>query len=116
MEAVLSLADGEPGVDEAGATEWFESFFDYFPYDGSPVRDLSSINDLEWAALTPLVAAMQTACRETPSNISEAELKASGWPAKIAPIAAEALAVFLARGRFSEDVEEATPSSPVPWP
>jgi len=116
MEAILGLTAGDADVDEAGATEWFEGFFDYFPYEGPAVRDVTAISDEEWAALAALLLLMQAACRETPSNISEAELKASGWPARIAPIAAETLSVFLVRGRFSEELEEQTPSSPIPWP
>lgn len=94
--------------------EWFECFFDFFPYEGPAVRDVSSISDEEWESLSPLLSAMQAACRETPSDISEKDLKASGWPTRIAPIAAKTLDVFLARGRFSEEIEEQSPSSPVP--
>jgi len=116
MEAILCLAEGDEGVDAAGATEWFEIFFDYFPYDGALVRDNSSIDDGEWEALTSLLTVMQIACRETPSRMSETELKATGWPSRVAPTAAAILNVFLARGRFSEDVEEETPTSRHPWP
>ena len=116
MEAVLSLMEGDEGVDAAGATEWFETFFDYFPYDGVPTRDNSSIDDREWEALTSLLTVMQIACRETPSRLSETELKATGWPSLIAPTAAASLKVFLVRGRLSENVEEGTPTPPQPWP
>jgi hypothetical protein len=116
MEAVLGLAEGDAGVDAAGATEWFEMFFDFFPYDGQPVRDVSTVDDEEWDALMPLLRAMQSACHETPRHMSDAELKASGWPNRIAPIAAAALKTLLARGRFSEDAEEAASSSPTAWP
>lgn len=116
MEAILGLTAGDADVDEAGATEWFERFFDFFPYEGPAVRDVSAINDEEWAALSPLLSAMQTAFRETSSNVSEKELKAGGWRMRIAPIAVKTLSVFLARGRFSEDFEEQAPSTPVSWP
>ena len=116
MEAILGLIDGDEGVDQVGATEWFEIFFDEFPYDGAPPRDNSAIDDGEWAALAPLVTAMQAACRDTPARMSNAELKASGWPQRIAPIARQALRAFQARGRFSEEVEEQAPSLAKPWP
>lgn len=116
MEAILGLSEGDAGVDKSGTTEWFESFFDYFPYDGPEVSDVTSINGEEWSALTSLLAVMQTAFSETSGDIAGAELIVTGWPARIARIAAETLSVFLARGRFSEEAEEQTPSSPAHWP
>ena len=36
MEEIWSLSQGNVGVDTSGPIEWFESFFDYFPYKGEP--------------------------------------------------------------------------------
>jgi hypothetical protein len=34
MEELLALSEGDDGVAAAGATGWFESFFDHFEYEG----------------------------------------------------------------------------------
>lgn len=118
MEELLDLSQGERCLDDSGAVEWFESFFDHFPYAGSTAPNflLSTFTEDELAALSPVVAAMQAALVDTPRFVTNAQLLASGWPRRIAPLAEAALATFLTRGRFSEEVEEEAPSSPVPWP
>jgi len=52
---------------------------------------------------------MEQAAGATSSGVTEHELNTSGWPRRIAPIAAAAVAVFLQRGRSNEDFEEAEP-------
>lgn len=116
METLLSLAHGEKEVMEFGAGEWFESFFDHFPYEGAANQDNTAITESEWLALAPVLEAMQRACETTPSKIAEQDLIATGWPARVAPMAKQALEVFRRRGRFSEEVEEDVPSSKVRWP
>lgn len=34
MEEIWDLSRGDLGVHEAGPSEWFETFFDLFPYEG----------------------------------------------------------------------------------
>lgn len=118
MEELLGLSEGDRGLDDTGAQEWFESFFDHFPYAGSTAPNflLSTFTEEELAALSTVVAAMQAALIDTPKQVTNAQLLVSGWPARIAPLAATALATCMARGRFSEEIEEEAPSSPVPWP
>jgi hypothetical protein len=36
MEQMLGLARGDAEVSEVGPDEWFETFFDWFPYEGEP--------------------------------------------------------------------------------
>jgi hypothetical protein len=43
MEEILTLSEGDTGVAECGPTEWFELFFDWFPYEGE---------DLYYGAMT----------------------------------------------------------------
>lgn len=59
---------------------------------------------------------MNAAAKSTPQHVTEAELIASGWPERIKAVAQEALLLMLVRGRFSEEVEENEPSSPVSGP
>lgn len=54
METLLSLAHGEKEVMEFGAGEWFESFFDHFPYEGAANQDNTAITESEWLALAPV--------------------------------------------------------------
>jgi hypothetical protein len=49
-------------------------------------------------------------------NATVEQVISSGWPNRIAPFAKKALDVMLSRGRFSDEVEEDEPSTPVPWP
>ena len=116
MEDLLCLSEGDEDVTAKGAGEWFESFFDHLPREGSDYRDNSSISGTEWTALAPVVETMQLARQNAPSRISDEDLIASGWPTRVARLAKSALDAFLERGRFSEDVEEDEPSSPIPWP
>jgi hypothetical protein len=108
-EALSYLSKGVDGARWEGLGEWFESFFDYFPYEGSDYRANSAICESEWTVLRPLIGAMQQAYRDTGIS-SDEELMASGWPERIAPLAQAALEVFTSRGRFSEESEEEAPS------
>jgi len=51
-----------------------------------------------------------TACDATHPLISDEDFIASGWPERIKPAAEKALLLLLARGRFSEESEETSPS------
>lgn len=76
--------------------------------------------------MTPAeIAAVKEVCRLMQAAIADTaiskyptveEITRTGWPQRIAPVAKVALELMLERGRFSEEVEEAEPSSPIPWP
>jgi hypothetical protein len=117
MEEIWGLARGDLGVHEAGPTEWFETFFDWFPYEGEP-EWYPAMTAEEEAAVRTVCKLMQLAVADAaiPKNPTIEQVIGSGWPERIAPFAQKALDVMLARGRFSEDEEEVEPSTPVPWP
>ena len=118
MEELLGLSEGDRHVRAIWPTEWFESFFDYFDYNGMvhPRAQLSTISNEEWGRLVVVVSLMQEALHDTPNEMTDNELIATGWPERIAPVAKNALTVFMQRGRFSEELEEIEPSSPEQWP
>jgi hypothetical protein len=125
MEALWIRSLGVESVDAAlGAKEWFESFFDWLPYQGPTPRDNTAITPGEYAAVDGVLAIMQRAYSETPIGFTrrgkftptDEQLLASGWPERVAPVAKAALEMFCKRGRFSEDVEEDSPSSLQRWP
>lgn len=117
MEEIWGLSTGNDGVTSSGPTEWFESFFDQFPYEGEPDCYPAMVPE-EVTAVRDVVRVMQRAAIDP--NISKMptveEVTRSGWPERVAPAAKRALDVMMRRGRFSEDVEEAEPSNLVPWP
>lgn len=118
MEEVWQLSKGDLGVREAWSpVEWFESFFDHFPYEGEPTWYPAMSGD-EANAVRAVCKLMQLAVDDPaiPKNPSVEEITSSGWPARIAPVAKKALDLMLTRGRFSEEFEEEEPSTPVPWP
>ena len=117
MEEIWSLSGGDKGVAASGPTEWFETFFDWFPYEGEP----------HWYPAMPAgeASAVRDVCKLMQQSIADTDISGdptveeiiqTGWPERIAPTAQRALNLMLVRGRFSEDEEEAEPSSPIPWP
>lgn len=112
MEALEVLASGNAGVRNVGAVDFFEIFYDFSPYHetGQPLSN-SAISEAEWAVLGAVRDLMDEACSGIPVQVEDAELIASGWPDRIRPTAEMALSLMRERGRFSEDVEEAMPST-----
>lgn len=117
MEEIWGLSRGDIEVAESGPTEWFETFFDWFPYEGEP----------DWyPAMTPEEArAVREVCKLMQQAIADTDISKhptveditrTGWPERIAPTAKRALDILLVRGRFSEDEEQAEPSGPILWP
>ena len=117
MEEIWGLSRGNAGVQASGAVEWFESFFDWFPYEGEPTWYPAMTADEE-RAVWSVCKLMQQAVADPaiPKNPTVEQVTARGWPARIAPFAKTALDLMLKRGRFSEELEEDEPSNPIPRP
>ena len=117
MEEIWSLSEGNCGVDASGPVEWFESFFDWFPYEGEPDW-YPAMTAEEAYAVRDVCKLMQQAIadNEISKHPTAQEITQTGWPERIAPVAKRALDLMLARGRFSEEQEEAEPLGPTLWP
>jgi hypothetical protein len=114
MEELLCLVDWEEAL-EWGAGEYFNNFFDFFP-DKAPLYPNTALSDEESDALAAVLNLVDAAAKSTSQHVTADELITSGWPQKIKPAAAAALALMSRRGRFSEEHEEAVPSTCGPWP
>ena len=114
MEALLGLVDWREDLPSWGAGEYFEGVFDFLPY--RRIWPNSALTDAERLAVSKVHGMMAAACDSTPKFVTTDRLIATGWPVRIATAAEEALAIMLERGRFSEDEEEDTPSTPIAWP
>lgn len=115
MEELLGLAGGNENVRQIGADEYFEAFYDWVPHRGECIRPNSTLSQEEAALLLKVSIAVDEACDATPKLVSADEVIDTGWPERIKPLARSALDQMLKRGRFSEEVEEDEPSSPVLW-
>ena len=117
MDELCGLSRGDPGIHEAGPTEWFEAFFDWFPYEGEP-EWYPAMTPEEETAVREVCALMQQAISDP--DISKdptvEEVTRTGWPQRVAPAAKHALDLMLQRGRFSEEREEEEPSNSLPCP
>ena len=112
IDAVAVLAKGDDGVRKVGKAEYVESFFDMIDDDVSPSwRDMSTLTPAEVSCLASVLGLLLDACAATPQMCSDDEFIASGWPERIEPAAASALALMEQRGRFREDHEEDSPSN-----
>lgn len=110
MEELLYLADGEQAVLDMGYGEYLEAFFAWFPIEGAAYEN-SALNAHESAALLNLLPLVQEMYSSVPTGVGEADLIATDWPKRIAPVAQRALDIFSARGRFDEGVEELEPTT-----
>lgn len=117
MEEIWGLSKADVSVQDEGPAEWFESFFDYFPYEGEP----------DWyPAMTPEESiAVREVCRLMQQAVADADIPRrptvedivrTHWPRRIAPVAKQAVDLMMQRGRFSEETEEDEPSNRLPWP
>lgn len=109
MDQMADLARGNARVYRMGPWDYFECFFDWFPYEG-PWEPNPSMSADEVEACREVLAAMQAALAATPKRVELDELVETGWPERIRPLAERAVRILLARGRFDEDREEAEPS------
>lgn len=101
MAELSHLAQGDSAASARGFEEYFEAFFDNVPYEGPHPNCAMTVQ--EFAALERFLAAFRSACDDTPQTMSEAAFMATGWPARLAPLAREALEVFLVRGYLSNE-------------
>ena len=112
MEAVETLADGNDGVRREWPAEYFEAFYDWIPHRGDGgMRPNSAVTADERALLLEVSTTIDDACDATPGNMTADELIATGWPKRIQSVAQKALSLMRKRGRFSEKLEEETPSA-----
>ena len=111
MESLEPLANGDAGVRQCGASEWFNQFFDFVD-DKSPRdwRAYSTLTPDEVEALESVLRIINAACDDTPQMVSDDALVVSGWPGRVQPVASAALTQMRLRGRFREDAEETEPS------
>ena len=117
MEAVLTLAEGDKGVRAVGPSEYFEMFYDFIPHhrDGTMPPN-SALTQEERDLLADVRANLDQACDATPGIMDAEALVATGWPARVQPVAKRALAAMMKRGRFDEEREEDMPSATNLWP
>ncbi|ATY30817.1 hypothetical protein [Sphingomonas psychrotolerans] len=115
MEELWGHSRDHTWIKEVGAVEWFESFFDHFPYEGQPHGYPAMTTD-EATAVGAVCLTMQQAIADLPKNPTVQQIIHSGWPDRIRPVAQSALDLLTVRGRLAEEFEEAEPSSPIPWP
>src|ERR1700761_9564028 len=96
MEEIWGLSRGDMGVHEAGPTEWFEAFFDWFPYEGEPDWH-PAMTPEEATAVREVCILMQQAISDTDisKNPTVEEVTRTGWPQRIAPVAKQALDLML---------------------
>jgi hypothetical protein len=113
MEAVFTLAQGDEGVRRVWPSEYFESFFDFVPRGSTEWSSNTALNEREKAKLLELAGLIDQACDATPMLMNAEEFIATGWPSKIQPLARQTLNLFIERGRFDEQKDEETPSSPI---
>lgn len=116
MEALLCLIDGEETARLCGVNDYFENFYDFVPHRRH--RDMfpnTALTPEERALIKAVSAIMDEACDAMPCPLTPDKLIATGWPARIRPLAQAALDLMCARGRFDEDREEDVPSHPGYW-
>lgn len=111
IEVLEVLADGVAGLFALGGNEYFNLFFDYID-DGfqEDWRTLSTYTAAEVDKLEAVLAVMLEALDGTAGLHTDNEIAASGWPDRVQPIARDALAAMLGRGRFDEEHEQREPS------
>lgn len=103
------LAEWQDAIAEMGASEYFNTVFDWFP-DHPPLPPNSTLTKQERDALTSVLVLIDEATRKIAQSITAEQLIASGWPQRIEPLARAAYDLMRSRGQFSEDEEEDRPS------
>ena len=109
MEELFGLAEWQESLRTVGFAEYFESYFDWAPYDGEPYSN-GVMTEGEREALRQVQRIMIEAMNATPNEMNVEQFVATDWPQRIGRAAEEALRLMLRRGRFSEEAEESEPS------
>ena len=115
MEELYGLVEWKESLESVGFAEYFEAFFDQFPYEGVPYPN-DAMTEAEREAVHNVHRLMIDASNAAPKMMTEEHFIATGWPQRIEPIAEQALLLMLKRGRFSEEHEEGNPSCTNGWP
>src|ERR1700759_3914260 len=86
MEEVWGLSRGNAGVHDAGAVEWFETFFYWFSFEVEPQLD-PPMTAVEESADRTVCKLMQHAVADPviPRNPTVEDVTNSGCPERIAP-------------------------------
>ncbi len=106
MDSLEWLENGPMGF---GACEYINQFYDWMSFDDAPYPN-SAMSAEEADAIARMCRLMNQMCEETPGDVTDEDLIRTGWLGRIQSEARETLAVFLKRGIFSDDAEEAEPS------
>jgi hypothetical protein len=110
-EILEILADCDDGVDLVGISGYL-NLFDDFVHRPSTESRTPVLSKDERAIVLEIADYLEAACGATP-DFTRAEFVRSGWPRQIAPKARHARMLFIQRGLFSEEFEEAEPGQPV---
>jgi hypothetical protein len=113
-EILEILADCDAGVNLVGINGYF-NLFDDFLHRPSIESGMSVLSKGERAIVLEIADLLEAACASTP-DFTKAEFIESGWPRQIAPRARDARTLFLRRGLFSEEFDEAEPGPPIVVP
>lgn len=106
------LAQGDAYLRDWSASSYFNDFYDWMPLeDAEPLTSLSMTRE-EIAAVERVRTLMNEAVEDTPLMIEVDDLIRSGWPTRIADLAAQVLDQLMARGLLSMDVEDQPWSPP----
>ncbi|TIS97294.1 MAG: hypothetical protein E5W72_16735 [Mesorhizobium sp.] len=106
-EILEILADCDAGVNLVGINGYF-NLFDDFLHHPSIESGTSVLSKDERAIVLEITHLLEAACASTP-DFTRAEFVESVWPRQIAPKATDARMLFLQRGLFSEEFDEAKP-------
>ncbi|PAP99242.1 hypothetical protein LRP31_00310 [Mesorhizobium mediterraneum] len=106
-EILEILADCDAGVNLVGINGYF-NLFDDFLHRPSIESGMSVLSKDERAIVLEIAHLLEEACVAMP-DFTKAEFVESGWPRQIAPKATVARMLFLQRGLFSEEFDEAEP-------
>ena len=107
MEALETFAAGNDDLRRVGVVEYVEEFFDV-------INDEVPWHWQEWTCLTPeevqaldeIQKLLKAACGATPQVCSDDLFIASGWPARIQPVAAAPMAWQNGRFRGPHDTTD----------
>lgn len=104
---------GDVGVRDIGYAEYWCGFYDWVGHgEERHSFSLTTFTSDEELAFSDLFSYLEDICERTPSVMTDDDFIATGWPERIANKSKPILGLFLARGRFSETVEQSEPAPP----